>query len=100
MSYTGGIFNPYAYLEDIKPTQNASLTWVKGNHTYKMGGEMIFEGFPNLSYSRANGNLGFGAQQTADPVGTGQRHERFYRIQLCQLPAGHERFTEPRYRVE
>jgi Carboxypeptidase regulatory-like domain/TonB dependent receptor-like, beta-barrel len=67
MSYTGGIFNPYAYLEDIKPTQNASLTWVKGNHTYKMGGEMIFEGFPNLSYSRANGNIGFGAQQTADP---------------------------------
>jgi hypothetical protein len=67
MSYVGGIFNPYAYLEDIKPTQNASLTWVKGNHTYKVGGEMIFEGFPNLSYSRANGNLGFGAQQTADP---------------------------------
>ncbi|HSP69903.1 MAG TPA: TonB-dependent receptor [Bryobacteraceae bacterium] len=67
MSYVGGIFNPYAYLEDIKPTANASLTWVKGNHTYKMGGEMMFEGFPNLSYSRANGNLGFGAQQTADP---------------------------------
>jgi Carboxypeptidase regulatory-like domain/TonB dependent receptor len=67
MSYVGGIFNPYAYLEDIKPTQNASLTWVRGNHTIKMGGETLFEGFPNLSYSRANGNLGFGAQQTSDP---------------------------------
>jgi hypothetical protein len=72
MSYVGGIFNPYAYLEDIKPTQNASLTWVKGNHTYKFGGEMIFEGFPDLSYSRANGNLGFGAQQTADPWEVGK----------------------------
>jgi hypothetical protein len=77
MSYVGGIFNPYAYLEDIKPTQNASLTWVKGNHTYKFGGEMIFEGFPNLSYSRANGNLGFGAQQTADPWEVGKGTNAF-----------------------
>ncbi len=77
MSYVGGIFNPYAYLEDIKPTQNASLTWVKGNHTYKMGGEMMFEGFPNLTYARANGNLGFGAQQTADPWENGKGTNAF-----------------------
>jgi hypothetical protein len=55
------------YLRDIKPTANASLTWVKGNHTIKMGGEMVAEGFPQLNYTRANGQYGFGQNQTGDP---------------------------------
>src|SRR2546426_8065641 len=55
------------YLKDIKPTGNASLTLVKGNHTIKTGGDLIFEGFPQLNYSRANGLLGFGAQQSGLP---------------------------------
>jgi hypothetical protein len=71
-NYVGGIFNPYAYIKDIKPTFNASLSWVKGNHTLKFGGEMIFEGFPTLTYARANGNLGFGPQQTALPWENGR----------------------------
>ena len=52
------------YLKDIKPTANANLTWVRGNHTYKAGGELIVEGFPQRNYSRANGIFGFAAQQT------------------------------------
>jgi len=75
--YIMGIFNPYAYIKDIKPTSNASLTWVKGNHTVKGGGEMIFEGFPTLTLSRANGNYTYGAQQTSDPWELGKGTNAF-----------------------
>jgi hypothetical protein len=43
------------YLKDIKPTANTNLTWVKGNHSYKMGAELIIEGFPTVTYSRTTG---------------------------------------------
>jgi hypothetical protein len=58
---------PYAYQEDIKPTSNANLTWVKGNHTYKAGGELVVEGLPILNYSRAGGILNFALDQTSLP---------------------------------
>ena len=77
MGYVMGIFNPYAYIKDIKPTGNASLTWVSGNHTYKMGAEAIFEGFPTQTFSRANGNLGFGAQQSGNPWENGRGTNAF-----------------------
>jgi len=54
-------------LKDIKPTGNASLTWVKGNHTYKLGGELVVEGFPQQSMSRQMELIGFGASETANP---------------------------------
>ena len=38
-----------------KPTGNASLTWVKNNHTYKFGGEMRLDGLPTELYSATNG---------------------------------------------
>jgi hypothetical protein len=53
--------------KDIKPTANVSLTWVKGNHTFKFGGEMVIEGFPTQSSSRANALYGFAAQETQNP---------------------------------
>ncbi len=62
-----GHFAPYEYFKDIKPTFNTSLTWVKGNHTIKFGGEALFEGFPTHTYSRSHGVFTFGAAQTADP---------------------------------
>jgi len=55
------------FIKDLKPTGNASLTWVKGNHTIKLGGEMVVEGIPTLNTSRANGVITFGAQQTGEP---------------------------------
>jgi len=61
-----GAFNDIL-LTDIKPTGNASLTWVKGNHTYKLGGELVVEGFPQQSMSRANGIINFAASETANP---------------------------------
>jgi hypothetical protein len=50
-----------------KPTANLNLTWVKDNHTFKFGGDMTLEGYITKNRWRANGNLGFGAQQTGNP---------------------------------
>src|SRR5437867_1227029 len=60
------------YLKDIKPTANTNLTMVKGNHSYKMGGELIIEGFPTVSYSRSTGVYTFSAQQSSLPWEDGQ----------------------------
>jgi hypothetical protein len=57
--------------KDTKPTFNASFTWVKGNHTFKFGGEAIFEGLPIQNTTRANGAIGFGQAETANPYTTG-----------------------------
>ena len=57
--------------KDTKPTFNTSFTWVKGNHTFKFGGEAIFEGLPIANGSRSNGVIGFGQAETADPYATG-----------------------------
>ncbi len=50
-----------------KPTANLNLTWVKGNHTYKFGGDMTLEGYITKNRWRANGNLVFGNNQTGNP---------------------------------
>ena len=57
--------------KDTKPTFTTSLTWVKGNHTFKFGGEAIFEGLPIANGSRSNGIFGFSQAETADPYATG-----------------------------
>jgi hypothetical protein len=55
-------------LKDIKPTGNASMTWVHGNHTYKAGMSLVLEGFPQQSSIRAFGEYTFSANQTANPA--------------------------------
>ena len=57
--------------KDTKPTFNTSFTWVKGNHTFKFGGEAILEGLPIVNTTRANGALSFDQPETADPYTTG-----------------------------
>jgi hypothetical protein len=54
-------------LKEIKPTANANMTWVRGNHTFKWGAEMTLEGFPQQSSARANGLYGFAGYETANP---------------------------------
>ncbi len=66
----GGTFS--AELWEQKPTANTSLTWIRGNHTYKAGGEYVQEGYPNRSNWRANGNFTFAAAETSDPWQNGQ----------------------------
>ncbi|HEY6346816.1 MAG TPA: TonB-dependent receptor [Bryobacteraceae bacterium] len=68
--FGGGGLGPNAFLQnewDQKPTANANLTWIKGNHTFKFGGEMMVEGFPDISNDRSNGGFGFGSTETGDP---------------------------------
>ena len=59
----GATFSAIAYEE--KPTANTSLTWVRGNHTYKAGGDYTQEGYPVPSLWRANGNFTFNAAETS-----------------------------------
>jgi len=59
------------FQKDTKPTFNNSFTWVKGDHTFKFGGEAIFEGLPIANGSRSNGVIGFASAETADPYATG-----------------------------
>jgi hypothetical protein len=52
---------------EIKPTANANMTWVRGNHTFKWGAEMVVDGFPTQSSSRANALYGFSGAETQNP---------------------------------
>jgi hypothetical protein len=66
----GGAFKTRLYEE--KSTANVNLTWVKGNHIFKYGGETVIEGYPNISSWRANGFFVFSNAETADPWQNGQ----------------------------
>ena len=59
-------------LVNTKPTANASLTWVRNNHTIKAGGEMILEGYPAANETYANGWIVFNAVESGLPSTLGQ----------------------------
>ncbi len=63
--------------KDVKPTFNASATWIKGNHTFKVGATALFEGIPTITSSRANGEFEFGQIETANPAQYGQPFANF-----------------------
>jgi hypothetical protein len=51
-----------------KPAANASMNWIKGSHSYKVGGEVFFEGVPAITYTNTNGAYGFSANETGIPA--------------------------------
>ena len=55
-----------------KPSGNASLTWVRGNHSYKAGAEVFFLAIPSIPYTNTNGNYSFSANETNEPYLVGQ----------------------------
>lgn len=59
-------------LLNTKPTANASLSWVRGNHTIKFGGEMVLEQFPTYNETYANAWIVFAQQQSGIPSTNGQ----------------------------
>ena len=59
-----------AYADDEKPTANTNLTWVKGNHTFKFGGELIINAFPWASEEYANCWCEFSGNTTDAPYVT------------------------------
>ncbi|HXP86613.1 MAG TPA: TonB-dependent receptor [Bryobacteraceae bacterium] len=50
-----------------RPTFNTSLTWVKNNHTYKIGSEFRTEGYPAINVSNTSGSYVFSPAQTGQP---------------------------------
>jgi len=56
----------------IKPTGVASVTYVRNNHTYKLGSEWRIDGFTNKSYLAGLGSYSFSNQQTTLPSTQGQ----------------------------
>jgi hypothetical protein len=77
-SGTGGGFSPAvgvsfdATAYEQKPTANLNLTWVKGNHTLKFGGDLTIQGYPTPNRWRANGNFSFSPAQSGNPWTDGQ----------------------------
>ncbi len=53
--------------KQFTPTYGTNLTWVKGNHTYKFGGELRTFGYPFHNLSSTNGSFAFSTNQTAQP---------------------------------
>jgi len=62
-----GSFNGRTLTMNQRPTAIATLTWVKNNHTYKFGGELRVDGFPNYNEFNLNGFYSFSGNQTALP---------------------------------
>jgi len=62
-------FGNAAYGENITqvPSFNASVTWVKDNHTFKFGSEFRTEGYPAISRANSSGSYTFAADQTSLP---------------------------------
>lgn len=68
----GGGPGTVTQLLNTKPTGTASLSWVRGNHTLKFGGEMVIEGFPTYSETYTNAWITFAQQQSGLPSTNGQ----------------------------
>jgi hypothetical protein len=63
------IFGSASYATNITqvPSFNTSLTWVRGNHTYKFGGEFRTEGYPGHVKANTSGSYAFAPDQTSLP---------------------------------
>jgi hypothetical protein len=61
-----------------KPTAVASVSWIKGSHAMKFGGEWKYEQFLNRVSNQAVGNYSFDPQQTGLPSTNGQNLQGGY----------------------
>jgi len=62
-----GVAGAQSLTKQMTPTYQASLTWVKNNHTFKFGSEVREFGYPLVGLANTNGLFGFSANQTAQP---------------------------------
>ena len=51
-----------------KPTANTSLTWVRNNHTFKFGGEMMVDGYQMFNETYSMGWLNYSPNETGLPA--------------------------------
>ena len=56
----------------LKPSAVATLTWVKNNHNYRVGGEFRTEGYMQPTYTATAGQFAFSPAQTGLPSTNGQ----------------------------
>ncbi len=65
----GNSIGPVAQQKQMqeKPTGSATLSWVKGNHTYKFGAEARVESYPSTATTPSNGWFYFSPAQTSLP---------------------------------
>ncbi len=66
-----GVSNRNLYLQD-KPTAVASVTYIRGNHTYKLGGDWRFDTFTNRNTNLVAGQYTFSNLTTGMPATEGQ----------------------------
>ncbi|MBV9506081.1 MAG: carboxypeptidase regulatory-like domain-containing protein, partial [Acidobacteriia bacterium] len=67
MSMGPGVGGAQSITRQMTPTYQASLTWIKNNHTFKFGSEVREFGYPILSLADTMGAFVFSANQTAQP---------------------------------
>src|SRR5215475_4505770 len=67
MSMGPGVGAAQSLTKQVTPSFQASLTDVRGNHTFKYGSELRILGYPLLGLTAANGVFNFSANQTAQP---------------------------------
>src|SRR5207237_3687501 len=65
MSMGPGVNGAQSLTKQVTPTFQASLTDVKGNHTFKYGSELRVFGYPFLGLNATNGLFNFSPNQTA-----------------------------------
>ncbi|MEO8592595.1 MAG: TonB-dependent receptor [Candidatus Solibacter sp.] len=71
MSLGMGVTNAQVYYAD-KPSANFALSWVRGNHSYKLGGEWHRDIFANKNRNGSYGSYSFATTQTTLPSTQGQ----------------------------
>ncbi len=65
MSTLGTVFPTRSF--ERRPTGNISATYVRGNHTFKLGAEYRKEIYPNVIYANTTGTYVFGTNMTEQP---------------------------------
>jgi hypothetical protein len=65
MSMGPGVGGAQSLTKQMTPSFQASLTDVKGNHTFKYGSELRIFGYPLLGLTAANGVFSFSSNQTS-----------------------------------
>jgi hypothetical protein len=60
---------PFAQVRNLlqRPTAQLNLSWVKGNHTYKFGGDVRIEGYPSETLNNTSGAFTWSTNQTTTP---------------------------------
>jgi hypothetical protein len=61
---------PYSqtHSNEERPTANASLTWVRSTHTFKIGADIILDGYPTTNLMISSGQFNFSSNETGLPV--------------------------------